>query len=144
MPVIVRSTFRYMCWAKIPILLARKRVQFSDGSAYFLLWKTASVGNRDLQLPFVFMLAHHRGYSWWGVGKVEPGPELFFLMPAPAQLSAYANHELKNWYYLAKVARRQTAWAKYWSRAYAQLERNIIYIMNLLCSKTSENSSTYA
>ena len=50
------------------------------------------------------------GYSWWGVGKVEPGPELFFLVSAPAQyanhelkviptptqLSAYANHELKN------------------------------------------------
>jgi len=35
------------------------------------------------------------GYSWWGVGKVEPGPELFFLVSAPAQLSAYANHELK-------------------------------------------------
>ncbi len=30
-----------------------------------------------------------------GVGKVEPGPELFFLVPAPAQLSAYANHEFK-------------------------------------------------
>jgi len=23
------------------------------------------------------------GYSWWGVGKVEPGPELFFLDPGP-------------------------------------------------------------
>ena len=62
------------------------------------------------------------GYSWWGVGKVEPEPELFFLMPTPAQLSAYANHEfkiiptptqlsayanhkLKNRYYLAKVLR---------------------------------------
>ncbi len=35
------------------------------------------------------------GYSWRGVGKVEPGPELFFLVSAPAQLSAYANHEFK-------------------------------------------------
>ena len=39
-----------------------------------------------------------------GVGKVEPGPKLFFLVSAPTQLSAYANHELKN--YIAKVARR--------------------------------------
>ncbi len=102
-----------------------------------------------------------RAYSWWEVGKVESEPELFFLMSTstqlsayanhefkiisiPTQLSAYANHEFKNWYYLAKVARRQTAWAKYWSRAYAQLEQNITYIMNLLCSKTSEDSSTYA
>ncbi len=23
------------------------------------------------------------GYSWWGVGKVEPGPELFFLDSGP-------------------------------------------------------------
>ncbi len=23
------------------------------------------------------------GYSWWGVGKVEPGPELFFFDPDP-------------------------------------------------------------
>jgi len=49
------------------------------------------------------------GYSWWGVGKVEPGPELFFfdsgpdstfhefkIIPTPTQLSAYANHELKS------------------------------------------------
>ncbi len=35
------------------------------------------------------------GYSWWGVGKVEPGPELFFLVPASTQLSVYANHEFK-------------------------------------------------
>ncbi len=28
-------------------------------------------------------------------GWVEPGPELFFLVPAPTQLSAYANHEFK-------------------------------------------------
>jgi len=80
-----------------------------------------------------------RAYSLWGV---EP---LFFLIPAPAQLcayhelriiptptqlSAYANHELKN------LAGRQTARAKCWSRAYAQLERNITYIMYLLCSNT--------
>jgi len=112
-------------------------------------------------LQLLLVVISERGYSWWEVGKVEPGPELFFLMPAsaqlsayanhefkiiptPTQLSAYANHELKNWYYLAKVTRRQTARAKYWSRAYAQLERNITYIMNLLCSKTSEDSSTYA
>jgi len=24
-----------------------------------------------------------RGYSWWGVGKVEPGPELFFFDSGP-------------------------------------------------------------
>ncbi len=50
----------------------------------------------------------------------------FKIILTPTQLSAYANHELKNWYCLAKVARRQTARAKYWSRAYAQLKRNII------------------
>jgi len=44
----------------------------------------------------------------------------FKIIPTPTQLSAYANHKLKNRYYLAKVARRQTAWAKYWSRAYAR------------------------
>ncbi len=49
----------------------------------------------------------------------------FKIIPTPTQLSAYANHELKNWCYLAKVARRQTARAKYRSRTYAQLERNI-------------------
>jgi len=32
-----------------------------------------------------------RGYSWWGVGNRN----FFFLIPAPAQLSAYANHEFK-------------------------------------------------
>jgi len=61
-----------------------------------------------------------------GLEKLSQGRNFFFLMPAPAQLSAYANHEfkiiptpaqlsayanhkLKNRYYLAKVARRQTA-----------------------------------
>ncbi len=37
----------------------------------------------------------NRGYNWWGVGKVEPGPKLFFLIPTRTQLSAYANHEFK-------------------------------------------------
>jgi len=32
---------------------------------------------------------HDGGYSWW------EGRNLFFLVPTPAQLSAYANHELK-------------------------------------------------
>ncbi len=81
-----------------------------------------------------------------GLEKLSQGRNLFFLISAPAQLSAYANHEfkiiptptqlsayanhkLKNRYYLAKVARRQTAWAKYWCRAYAQLERNITWTL---------------
>jgi len=50
---------------------------------------------------------------------------MFKIISTPTQLSAYANDELKNWYYLVKIARRQTARAKYWSCAYAQLERNI-------------------
>ncbi len=61
-----------------------------------------------------------------GLEKLSQGRNFFFLMSTPAQLSAYANHEfkiipisaqlsayanhkLKNRYYLAKVARRQTA-----------------------------------
>ncbi len=42
-----------------------------------------------------FRRSAKRGYSWWGVGKVESGPELFFLISARTQLSAYANHEFK-------------------------------------------------
>ncbi len=107
-----------------------------------------------------------RGYSWWGLEKLSQGRNFFFLVPAsaqlsayanhefkiiptPTQLSAYANHELKNWYYLVKIARRQTARAKYWCCAYAQLERNIektaqSQITHIMNSKTSEDSSTYA
>jgi len=36
-------------------------------------------------------LGHSRG-----LGKVEPGRELFFSIPTPTQLSAYTNHEFKN------------------------------------------------
>ncbi len=31
----------------------------------------------------LMLLRFLRGYSWWGVGKVEPGPELFFFDPGP-------------------------------------------------------------
>jgi len=34
--------------------------------------------------------------SWWGVGIAEPGREVFFLFPAPAQLFSYAKHMFKN------------------------------------------------
>ncbi len=30
-------------------------------------------------LKFSEMRGLVRGYSWWGVGKVEPGPKLFFF-----------------------------------------------------------------
>ena len=67
----------------------------------------------------------------------------FKIIPTPTQLSAYANHELKKQQERSIEAVHMHGLSETSRKQHSHRSR-IEYIMNLFCSKTSEDSSTYA